>query len=727
MSASPIELLLGALEQHGSKVNRLGPRSWEAQCPAHDDHKASLSITEADDGTVLLKCHRGCPTEDVLAALGLSFSDLYPARESRGESVVATYDYRTASGELVYQVVRYAPKSFRQRVPDGRGGWTWSLRDLPAEERALPYKLPEIAKAVANGKARVAIVEGEKDVEALWALGVPATTNAAGAGKWTAAHARRLAEVGVRGVKVLADRDEPGKAHAAQVARICRQAGLEVVGGGFYVAACEDGCKDASDLALKHGSNTREWPLELVEVTDEAPEADKPTGLPVIAATSLRMEATKWLWADRLPLGAVSLLVGREGVGKSTLAMDIAARLSVGKLEGHPDPAGTLVVSFEDDAARTLLPRFLAAGGDPRRLWFLSMLTLPKDVRRLDAVVGELGVRLLIMDPLSAALGSGGVDTHRDADVRAVLAHLQDLAQRRKAGILCLAHWNKGMSSEPLDRVLGSRAFTAASRSVLALGKTEDGLVLAQLKSNLAEEAGSLALRITSSDVDDGNGGRIPTSRIEWLGPSDVGARELLRGPSHERGEKRGAAEEWLESYLKDGPMPASEVEAAAKAEGISPRTLRRARRGLGVVARKVGTAWLLSLPEEGGQEEGGQLGPLGRLDRKTRSDQGFQGGQEEGGQLLVGPLPCGPLEGVYLPETIPERFRDAPAVKYAKTIADIDPARAWPEFLARYTESPWSKDLSGAWADWVLKRAAGARVADLPGPTPAEVEWGEE
>jgi putative DNA primase/helicase len=108
-------------------------KGWKALCPAHDDRKPSLKVDEAEDGKVLLKCFAGCGTEDIIAAIGLKMSDLYPEPKQRPVDpgrVVATYDYRDASGKLLFQVCRTADKRFFQRRPDGKGGWVNGLGDV---------------------------------------------------------------------------------------------------------------------------------------------------------------------------------------------------------------------------------------------------------------------------------------------------------------------------------------------------------------------------------------------------------------------------------------------------------------------------------------------------------------------------------------------------------------------------------------------------------------------
>lgn len=182
-------------------VKRQG-NEWQARCPAHDDSKPSLSVREGEGGKVLTHCHAGCTPEAVWAALHIESN-------GSGKREIAAYDYLSDSGDLLFQSVRYAPKNFLQRRPDGQGGWDWKLNGTP---RVL-YRLPEL---IASDPSRtVLIVEGEKDCDRLVELGQVATTNAGGAGKWRSEYSRHLAG---RKVAILPDNDDPGRKHAHQVA-----------------------------------------------------------------------------------------------------------------------------------------------------------------------------------------------------------------------------------------------------------------------------------------------------------------------------------------------------------------------------------------------------------------------------------------------------------------------------------------------------------------------------
>ncbi|NUQ49701.1 MAG: hypothetical protein HUU27_07255, partial [Phycisphaerae bacterium] len=235
----------------------------EARCPAHDDQHASLSVALGDDGRVLLHCHAGCAPVAVCKAMGLRLGDLFPpSNNGDGHArIEATYDYRDAAGEMVFQVVRYEGKTFKQRRPDGNGGWSWKLGCTP---RVL-YRLPEL---LAAGPAEwVFVAEGEKDVDRLASVGLIATCNPGGAGKWnrlsddSALHGRR--------VVIIADKDAAGRKHASDVAMRLQNRAAEV-----RVLELPGPGKDASDWFDAGG--TVDELLRLVEAARDAPPPDAP-------------------------------------------------------------------------------------------------------------------------------------------------------------------------------------------------------------------------------------------------------------------------------------------------------------------------------------------------------------------------------------------------------------------------------------------------------------------
>ena len=195
-----------------------GRDKYEARCPGHGDRKASLSIGIGNDEQILLHCHAGCEVDHILQAAGIETKDLFPENGNgngngpRGVTksrIIAAYDYVTADGQLSYQVIRYEPKDFRQRRPDGKGGWIPDTKGL----KRIPYNLPENLNA-----EYIWIPEGEKDVESLRQIGLTATTNAGGANApWTADLTQYFKPQ--QRVTILPDNDKPGRDHAEQVAQ----------------------------------------------------------------------------------------------------------------------------------------------------------------------------------------------------------------------------------------------------------------------------------------------------------------------------------------------------------------------------------------------------------------------------------------------------------------------------------------------------------------------------
>lgn len=222
--SNPHELVLGRLEG----IQTRGQGQWRARCPAHEDDQPSLEIGTGRDGRALVTCRAGCDVELVLEAIGLRMAHLFPPKEhprSRGNlgEIVATYDYVGADGGLLYQVVRFHPKKFRQRRRARPGdpsdkvkdGWVWSLKGV---ERTL-YRLPQVWQAIRDGR-RLYVVEGEKDADRLWREGLPATTCAMGAGKWFSRNRDNYSHLlqGAPDVVVLPDNDKSGREHAHRVA-----------------------------------------------------------------------------------------------------------------------------------------------------------------------------------------------------------------------------------------------------------------------------------------------------------------------------------------------------------------------------------------------------------------------------------------------------------------------------------------------------------------------------
>jgi putative DNA primase/helicase len=225
--ANPLEHVIPALlnEHPTESVGEL-----KVRCPWHEDKAPSLRINPSKGvwhcdpcdigGDVFAFVQRWHQSEFPEALAWLADRAGLTGQALSGERrEVAAYSYLDETGTLLYQVVRFEPKGFRQRRPDGAGGWLWNLNGT---KRVL-YRLPDL-----KGREAVLIVEGEKDVDRAWAMGLPATCNAGGAGKWSDDYSRQLVACGVERVVVIPDHDGPGRTHADAVARSCQDVGLKV-------------------------------------------------------------------------------------------------------------------------------------------------------------------------------------------------------------------------------------------------------------------------------------------------------------------------------------------------------------------------------------------------------------------------------------------------------------------------------------------------------------------
>ncbi|RZT95301.1 AAA family ATPase [Rivibacter subsaxonicus] len=342
------------------------------------------------------------------------------------------------------------------------------------------------------------------------------------------------------------------------------------------------------------------------EAGSRAAEGQKDDGV-LVRGDSVPMTATEWLWPGWLAKGAVHLLAGEGGVGKSTTGMSLLATVSVGGCfpDGHRAKMGKVVVwTGEDSIGATLLPRFVSMGGDPSMIYFVVGETKelgPGEVRLFDpafdmpkleqAITRLGGVQMLMIDPLISAIDG---DSHKAGDVRRGLQPVVDLTERCKLVTLGLTHFAKGTERKPvLDRVLASQAFTAISRIVLVAAElfaTEDErrFVLSRAKNNLGPSGGGFEYVIEPDAFVSNEGEFIHTSKTIW-GTARVGsARDLIAPPTTED-RKVVQAKQFLVNRLADGPVDSAEVQNDASASGITLSALKKAKAELAVENRKLG------------------------------------------------------------------------------------------------------------------------------------------
>jgi RecA-family ATPase len=401
--------------------------------------------------------------------------------------VVATYDYTDADGTLLYQVLRLEPKSFRQRLPDGNGGWIWKL-----DERRVLYRLPELLK---YPDATVFFCEGEKDADRVASLGHCATTVASG--KWTGECVQALDG---RDIVVLQDNDESGgkKASAAaqalhRVAKSIRIVLLPNLPDGGDVSDWLDADPHRADKLVDLCFSTPEWTSDASPQPEEQKEqkpADTAVLLPFIniaAWHNAPVPDREWVVRDRVPLAAVTLLSGDGGVGKTILALHLAAATALGRdwLYSLPEPGPVLVVCCEDEnkELHRRLDRIIEHCNASfeelsRGMRLISLagqdtvmaapdargLIVPtKLFKRMSEAACDLRPRLIVLDN-SADVFAGNENDR--AQVRQFIGLLRGVAITAHAGLLLTSHPSlTGISTG--TGLSGSTAWNASVRSRL--------------------------------------------------------------------------------------------------------------------------------------------------------------------------------------------------------------------------------------------------------------------
>jgi hypothetical protein len=351
-----------------------------------------------------------------------------------------------------------------------------------------------------------------------------------------------------------------------------------------------------------------------------------------------------WLWPGRVPLGKLTLIAGDPGLGKSFVTLDMIARTTMGDpwpdgapcvvrprwndepgpddvitgpiVRPNPDvPVGAdcVLLSAEDDPGDTIRPRLEALGADLRRVTLVQgvrfrhagnpddhggPLRLDRDIEAIArALAGRPRPRLVVIDPISAYMGS--TDCNSNTEVRSVLMRLSQLAGDHGVAVVCVTHLNKGGSgTKAVYRAMGSLAFTAAARMVWSVSKDpQDGarrLMLA-VKSNIAAEAPGVAYRLNGGKLEWESGGVDITADEVERAQANPGSTEGAEDDGNEPGgglrpSERDEAMFWLQDRLREGPVEATRLIEEARANLISEKTLKRAKRELAVESKRVQT-----------------------------------------------------------------------------------------------------------------------------------------
>ena len=288
----------------------------------------------------------------------------------------------------------------------------------------------------------------------------------------------------------------------------------------------------------------------------------KKPDLRLINMENIAIEQIEWLLYPFIPYGKVTIIQGDPGEGKTTMVLQIIAKLTKGEsvlpnkdgeekqVEQAREPVNVIYQTAEDGLGDTIKPR------------------------------------LVVLDPIQSFLGAE-VDMHRANEIRPLMKSVSVLAEKYHCAVILIGHMNKNSAGKSSYRRLGSIDFQAAARSVLIVGRVKNEpeiRIVCHVKSSLAPEGKSIAFRLDKE------------SGFEWIGEYDISANDLLSGNC--RGQKIKGAKEFLLEMLADGAVEQNAILKEAESRGIKGKTLWNAKKALGVQSKKTGNRWSWMLPE---------------------------------------------------------------------------------------------------------------------------------
>jgi len=511
------------------------------RCPAHDDQTPSLSITERD-GRLLLHCFAGCGVDSIIQALGGSMKDLFPdsSTSQAPRTIEQTFDYTDEVGGLLYQTVRYVPKEFSQRRPDGRGGWRWRLGNV---KRVL-YRLPSVRQA----QGPIVIHEGEKAVNAAVAAGLPGCHTTTVCGAQSAKQTDFTPVVG-KAVIVVPDNDDHGEDYVRAVVTKATAA------GALSVKVLRlPGLPPKGDIVewLQAGGTTEQFAVLLehavsLETTTNQTTTAPGGFAPISAATLLdepEEEARAYVWEDYLSEGSLALLASKPKTGKSTLTYEMAVKVAMGKpFLGRATQAGGVLILAAEEHRRDVRHRLQTLGAEQLENLHVHcgpLADTPDMYHQLDEFIREHKVKLVIVDTLNTFWSVE--DENSATQVTAAVKPLLKLARDTGAAVLLVHHSRKGEGDHG-DEIRGSGALFSLLDVALIL-KRHDVETQRKLTaiSRYSETPAELVIELRDHGY-------------EALGdPAAAGKQAKLTK---------------LEGALSDVPMETKEL---AKKAGVSPR-----------------------------------------------------------------------------------------------------------------------------------------------------------
>lgn len=310
-------------------------------------------------------------------------------------------------------------------------------------------------------------------------------------------------------------------------------------------------------------------------------------------ASSIVMKPIHWLWENRIALGTLALLAGREGIGKSTLAYRLAADITKGMLPGIYEgvPRNVIIIATEDSWEFTIVPRLVAADADLDRVFRADPtdedeygISLPRDIEELSSIIKTNDIALILLDPLMSRVDSK-LDSHKDQEVRQALEPLVKMGDKSGASVLGLIHVNKSGSTDPLSTLMGSRAFSAVARAVLYVVEDPDDRdikIMGQPKNNLGRsDLPDLSYSLNQVTVGNWGDEIITSVTLNWGKDQPSGThREMVVPTKAKSKSKVEEAAEWLVDFIEshNGKASFKNITETGEKFGFYPRLLQRAR-----------------------------------------------------------------------------------------------------------------------------------------------------
>ena len=318
---------------------------------------------------------------------------------------------------------------------------------------------------------------------------------------------------------------------------------------------------------------------------------EKKTELKMIKMSEVQSQEIEWLWYPFIPYGKLTIVQGDPGDGKTTLILNIAAKLSKGEGMDNDmklmESMNIIYQTAEDGLADTVKPRLEKAGAGCERILIIDesdkSLSMADD--RLEEAIIQTGARMLILDPIQAYLG-GGIDMNRANEARDMTKRLGALAEKYKCAIILIGHMNKASGNKAAYRGMGSIDFFAVARSVLLVGRVEGEpniRAVVQIKNNLAQFGHPKAFELMESG-------------FKWLGDYEITADEVLGGIAPKANKLEQAKRMLRELAETSNAVQSNEIFDMAEEQGISKRTLENAKKELCIRARKINNSWYWEL-----------------------------------------------------------------------------------------------------------------------------------